>query len=238
MSDALQTENQEVSPESTVAPGASQEVSDAAPSADKPSQRPARRNTRRGDRREKGRGFEEAKKEFQEELLGVNRVTRVTAGGRQMRFLACVVVGNGKGTIGFGMGKSAEVPAAVEKATRDAKKRLMTFPIINGTVPYDVSANFKAATVLLHPAHEGFGIVAGGSIRKLLQVSGIRDVLAKCHGCNNPITNVRAALKALGQLVAPKNSFLKPLKKSDEVKAPAEVIAPETSAPKTPKKSK
>jgi small subunit ribosomal protein S5 len=116
-----------------------------------------RENNKRAPRKD---GFREVEKEFKEELLEVARVTRVTAGGRQLRFRAAVVVGNGKGTVGLGTGKAAEVVVAIEKAVRDAKKNLVTFPIVGGTVPHDVKANFKATSVMLHPAFEGTGIIA------------------------------------------------------------------------------
>jgi small subunit ribosomal protein S5 len=142
----------------------------------------------------------EEEKEFKEEMLSVDRVTRVTAGGRQIRFRASVVIGDGKGRIGLGTGKSGEVQSAVEKAIRDAKKNLVTFPIVNGTIPHDVFVAFKSSSVYLHPAHPGTGIIAGGAIRKIFSVSGIKDVIAKQHGAPNMITNARVAIKALKAL--------------------------------------
>ena len=157
--------------------------------------REKRGNDRRG-------GFREVEKEFREELLEIARVTRVTAGGRQLRFRAAVVVGNGKGTVGLGTGKASEVVVAIEKAVRDAKKNLVTFPIKNGSVPHDTKANFKATSILLHQAAEGTGIIAGGAVRKLMFVSGLKDVIAKRFGGTNQLTNVRAAIKALTGLKA------------------------------------
>lgn len=162
-----------------------------------------------GPRRDRG-NFKEVQKEFQEELLEIARVTRVTAGGRQLRFRAAVVIGNGKGTVGFGTGKAGEVAVAVEKAVRDAKKNLVNFPIVDGTLPHDITANFKATTVMVHPASEGTGIIAGGAIRKLVFVSGLKDVIVKRYGGNNPLTNVRAAIKALSLLKKADSPFLKP----------------------------
>ena len=191
--------------------------------------REKRSNDRRG-------GFREVEKEFREELLEVARVTRVTAGGRQLRFRAAVVVGNGKGTVGLGTGKASEVVVAIEKAVRDAKKNLITFPIKNGSVPHDTKANFKATSVLLHQAVEGTGIIAGGAIRKLMFVSGLKDVIAKRFGGTNQLTNVRAAIKALAGLKAG-TQFAS---KTKEEAAPTEVVAPvaaEVAAPKAaPKK--
>ncbi|MDD2487505.1 MAG: 30S ribosomal protein S5 [Candidatus Gracilibacteria bacterium] len=152
-------------------------------------------------------GFKEVNKEFKEELLGIDRVTRVTAGGRQLRFRASVIVGNEKGTVGLGIGKAGEVVVAIEKAVRDAKKNLIKFEIENGTIAHDITANFKAASIMLHPASPGTGIIAGGAVRKLISVSGIKDILAKRYGSTNPITNARATIKALSMLKPnPKNS--------------------------------
>ncbi len=161
-----------------------------------------------GPRRDRG-NFKEVQKEFQEELLEIARVTRVTAGGRQLRFRAAVVIGNGKGTVGLGIGKAGEVAVAVEKAVRDAKKNLINFPIVDGTLPHDITANFKATTVMVHPASVGTGIIAGGAIRKLIFVSGLKDVIVKRYGGNNPLTNVRAALKALSLIKKTDSPFLK-----------------------------
>ncbi len=147
-------------------------------------------------------GLKEAPKEFQEELLSVDRVTRVTAGGRQLRFRASVVIGNGKGKVGLGIGKAGEVVVAIEKATRDAKKHMVEFPIVGGTIPFDVERKYKASRIFLHPASPGTGIIAGGAVRKLFMVSGIRDILTKQHGAPNNITNVRVVLDALTDLAA------------------------------------
>lgn len=193
-----------------------------------------RENNKRAPRKD---GFREVEKEFKEELLEVARVTRVTAGGRQLRFRAAVVVGNGKGTVGLGIGKAAEVVVAIEKAVRDAKKNLVNFPIVAGTVPHEVKANFKATSVLLHPATEGTGIIAGGAIRKLMFVSGLKDVLAKRFGGRNQMTNVRAAIKALSSLkpLGATTSFIKaaPVAAVEAVVAAPAVVeaAPAKKAP-------
>ena len=102
----------------------------------------------------------EEDKEFKEELLAIDRVTRVTAGGRQIRFRASIVIGDGKGRVGLGTGKAGEVQVAIEKAIRDAKKNLITFPIVNGTIPHDVTVNYKSSALFIHPAHPGTGIIA------------------------------------------------------------------------------
>lgn len=156
------------------------------------------RKPRRNDRR----GIREEVKEFQEEILAIDRVTRVTAGGRQLRFRVSMVIGDGKGRVGLGIGKAGEVQGAIEKALRDARKNLITFPIVDGTIAHDVTANFKSSAIFIHPAHPGTGIIAGGSARKVFAVAGLKDVIAKQHGAPNTITNTRVTLKAL--------QFLKP----------------------------
>ena len=154
-----------------------------------------------GPRRDGSRGgIREEAKEFKEEMLEIARVTRVTAGGRQLRFRASIVIGDGKGRVGLGIGKSGEVQGAIEKAIRDAKKNLVTFNIVNDTIAHDVSVNFKSSTLFLHPAHPGTGIIAGGAVRKICSVSGLKDVIAKQHGSSNPITNARVAMKAFAAL--------------------------------------
>lgn len=159
-----------------------------------------RKDDRKGGRRDRRDSIREEEKEFQEEMLSIDRVTRVTAGGRQLRFRASVVIGDGKGRVGLGIGKSGEVQGAIEKAIRDAKKNLITFPIVNGTIPHDVSVGFKSSALFLHPAHPGTGIIAGGSVRKVFAVSGLKDIIAKQHGSPNGITNARVTMKALQAL--------------------------------------
>lgn len=154
------------------------------------------RKPRRGDRK----GIREEVKEFQEEILAIDRVTRVTAGGRQLRFRVSLVIGDGKGRVGLGIGKAGEVQGAIEKALRDARKNLISFPIVDGTIAHDVTANFKSSAIFIHPAHPGTGIIAGGSARKVFAVAGIKDIIAKQHGAPNTITNTRVTLKALQAL--------------------------------------
>lgn len=151
-----------------------------------------KRNSRKG-----GRDNFKPKKEFKEELLSIDRVTRVTTGGRQLRFRAVMVIGDGKGKVGLGTGKSWEVVDAIAKAIADAKKHLTNVKIENGTVPYEITSKFKAAQVMLHPASKGTGIIAGGSTRKVLSVAGYQDILAKQYGSSNLINNAKATLKAL-----------------------------------------
>ncbi len=151
-----------------------------------------KRNPRKG-----GRDNFKPRKEFKEELLAIDRVTRVTSGGRQLRFRAVMVLWDGKGRVGLGTGKSWEVVDAIAKAIADAKKKMITVKIVDGTVPYNLTAKFKAATIMVHPASKGTGIIAGGSARKVLAVAGYKDILAKRYGSSNLINNAKATIKAL-----------------------------------------
>ncbi|MBP9779115.1 30S ribosomal protein S5 [Candidatus Gracilibacteria bacterium] len=198
-----------------------------------PTQKRGERNDRpNGDRRppRKDRGgIREEEKEFKEEMIAIDRVTRVTAGGRQLRFRASIIIGDGKGRVGLGLGKSGEVQGAIEKAIRDAKKNIIIFPIVNGTIPHDVAINFKSSSIFLHPAHPGTGIIAGGSVRKIFAVSGIKDIIAKQHGAPNGITNARVAMKAL--------QALKPLSQT-KIFSKAKDAAPVDSTPVAPTEKK
>ncbi len=138
------------------------------------------------------------KKEFREELLGIDRVTRVTAWGRQLRFRAVMLLWDGKGKVALGIGKSWEVVDAIAKATSDAKKNMTLVNITKeGSVPYDVKAKFKAARIMINPASVGTGIIAWGAARKVLMVAWYKDVLAKRYWSSNLINNARATIKAL-----------------------------------------
>lgn len=151
-----------------------------------------------GKRNQKGgRDNFKPRKEFKEELLAIDRVTRVTAGWRQLRFRAVMVIWDGKGKVGLGTGKSWEVVDAIAKAIADAKKNMITVKMEDGTVPYEVTAKFKAAKIMVHPATKGTGIIAGGSARKVLAVAGYKDILAKRYGSSNLLNNAKATLKAL-----------------------------------------
>lgn len=137
------------------------------------------------------------RKEFKEELLAIDRVTRVTSGGRQLRFRAVMVIGDGKGRVALWTGKSWEVVDAIAKAVADAKKRLTNVRIEDGTIPYNVETKYKAAKIMVHPASKGTWIIAGGAARKVLAVAGYTDILAKRYGSSNLINNARATIKAL-----------------------------------------
>ncbi len=138
-----------------------------------------------------------AEKEFREELLAIDRVTRVTSWGRQLRFRAVMVIWDWKGKVGLWTGKSWEVVDAIAKAVSDAKKNMVTVKIENGTVPYNVNLKYKSAKVMVHPASEWTWIIAGWSMRKVLSVAWFKDVLAKRYGSTNLINNARATINAL-----------------------------------------
>lgn len=141
--------------------------------------------------------FSKPRKEFKEELLAIDRVTRVTSWGRQLRFRAVMVIWDGKWKVALGTWKSWEVVDAIAKAISDAKKNLTDVRIENGTVPYNVEAKYKAAKIMVHPASEGTWIIAGWAARKVLMVAWYKDILAKRYGSSNLINNARATIKAL-----------------------------------------
>lgn len=155
-----------------------------------------------GDRRGGGRGRRpEEPKEFDQSILDLARVTRVTAGGKRMRFRACVVIGDRKGRVAQGTAKGLDVAAAVNKAVRQAKKKLITVPLVNESIPHAVRSKFAAAVVLLKPAPKGTGVKAGGAVRVILELAGVPNVTAKMlGGSKNKLNNAKATLEALTQL--------------------------------------
>lgn len=138
--------------------------------------------------------------EFDKKLVEVRRVAKVVKGGRTMRFSALVVVGNKNGLVGVGIGKSGEVPEAIEKATASAKKNLISVPMVGTTIPHSVVGKFSASSVNLFPAPEGTGVIAGGSARAVVELAGIKDIVTKAHGSNNKINGVKATIEGLKQL--------------------------------------
>ena len=138
--------------------------------------------------------------EFKEKLVAVNRVSKTVKGGRNMRFSALVVVGDENGRVGAGMGKAAEIPEAIRKANEDAKKHLVNVPLDGTTIPHDATGYFSTAKVVLLPAPEGTGVIAGGAARAVLELAGVKNIRTKSFGTNNPINTVKATLEALKQL--------------------------------------
>ena len=135
--------------------------------------------------------------ELKDKLVAINRVTKVTKGGRTFTFAAIVVVGDGNGTIGWGLGKAGEVQQAIAKATDAAKKNLVKVPVLTGTIPHEMEVSFGGAKVFLKPAAAGTGMVCGGAMRAVLESAGVNDVLAKSKGSSNPHNLVKATIKAL-----------------------------------------
>ena len=142
------------------------------------------------------------REDFEESIVNIGRVTKVVKGGRRFRFTALVVVGNKKGVVGYGVGKAKEVPDAIRKAVDNAFKNLTTVKIKGSTIAHDIEHKYNASRVLLKPASEGTGVIAGGAARPVLELAGIQDVLSKSIGSNNPNNLVRATIQALTRIKA------------------------------------
>lgn len=188
---------------------------DAAPVVPKKIERnrPRKKGGRRNDRKKEP-------KEFEESILRIARVTRVVKGGRRMRFQVTVIIGDKKGRVGMGVGKSGEVLGGIQKAISEAKKNLVRVSIIDGTIAHEISAKFKASKVFLLPAPEGKGLIAGGAVRKILELAGVRNVLSKAHGSRNGLNLARATFAALADLPV---KAVSPVKKAEAKKEEKEV---------------
>ena len=160
--------------------------------------RPPRRDDR-GPRRDR-RDRNEEPPEFEEKLVAVNRVTKTVKGGRNMRFSALIVIGDKKGRVGIGMGKAVEIPEAIRKASEAAKKNLVTISTKGTSIPHETVGRFGTAKVVLLPAPEGTGVIAGGPARAVLELCGVKDIRTKSYGSNNPINMVKATIEGLASL--------------------------------------
>lgn len=213
------------------------EAPKAAPAPEKPKGdartfRIRQRPERGGKGRFGGRGRRDPKAEipeqsdYEEKSLEIARITRVTAGGKRMRFRALGIVGNRKGRVGFGVGKGTDVAGATSKAFAKARKSLITIPLVNETIPHDITSKFCSAVILMKPAPKGTGVKAGGAVRQVLELAGVPNISAKIMGSANKVNNVKATFKALGALRMPpkseKTDAEKPKSEKTESKQKAE----------------
>lgn len=171
-------------------------------------------------------------KEFEEQVIQIDRVTKVVKGGRRLRFRATVAIGNKKGKVGIGVGKSNEVTGAIQKAIAKAKRFMITVPLDGSTIPHDIKNKYKSSVILLLPAAPGTGIIAGGTIRKVLELTGIKDILSKSYGTTNKVNNTKGIFDALSKLK--KTPYME--KRAAKKAAASTKAKEEAKAKQTPKK--
>jgi small subunit ribosomal protein S5 len=151
-----------------------------------------RRRQQKGDNRERS--------EFDQKVVEVKRVTRVTAGGKRMRFRALVVIGDHKGKVGMGLKKGADVSESVNKAVNAAKKNMVTLPLVAETIPHELKIKYKSSSLMLKPARPGTGVIAGGAVRSVMELAGIKNIVCKMLGSNNKVNNVKATFEAFKKM--------------------------------------
>jgi small subunit ribosomal protein S5 len=155
--------------------------------------------------------------QFEEEVISIRRVTKVVKGGKNMRFSAAVIVGNKAGRVGMGKGKAREVPLAIKKAVADAKKNLVSIPLVNDTVPYLKIGSYGASRVVIRPASPGTGVIAGGSVRIIMELAGVKNILTKILQSKNPLTVARATMAGLQKMMHPQQIARKRNKQENEL---------------------
>ncbi len=175
---------------------------------------------KRAGKPQRGRGGkrDENSDDLDQQIIDIARVTRVMAGGKRMRFRACVAIGNKKGEVGIGMAKGADVSLAVNKAVNKARKNIIKVPIIRDTIPHEITYKYGAAKILLKPASRGRGVIAGGAVRTILELAGVKNVTSKILGTNNKVNNVKCAIEALKRLKKVEN------KESNKQKIQPEIL--------------
>ena len=151
-------------------------------------------------RRQSNKEGERDRNEFDQKVVEVKRVTRVVAGGKRMRFRALVVIGDHKGKVGMGLKKGADVSESVNKAVNAAKKSMITLPLVNDTIPHGLNVKYKSSSLMLKPAKPGTGVIAGGAVRSVMELSGVKNVVVKMLGSNNKVNNVKAVFAAFGKM--------------------------------------